>query len=100
MIEKERLILSLFIFISIAKCDLCPWEYPDLQLWSDWSSWENGSPPIAGENFSIKRKILLDVETPNLGTITIIDGGMLIFSPKHKVYSTPHLKTTYFKVHC
>ena len=45
-------------------------------------------PPSKGDSFSISERILLDIETPSLGVITIAHGGMLIFSPNHKVLTT------------
>ena len=41
---------------------------PDLKLWSDSATWENGIIPADGSNFDITQKILLDVETASLGT--------------------------------
>ena len=76
-------ILELF-FIVLANGNSCPWDLPDLQLWSDYSTWD-GPPPSKGENVLVTKKILLDLETPALGTIKIIDGGMIIFSPNHQV---------------
>ena len=40
---------------------------PDLKLWSDPATWENGIIPADGSNFDITQKILLDVETASLG---------------------------------
>ena len=77
-------IFELF-FIVLANGNSCPWDLPDLQLWSDYSTWD-GPPPSKGENILVTKKILLDLETPELGTIKIIDGGMIIFSPNHQVY--------------
>ena len=74
----------LVITASNSKANLCPWDLPDLQLWSDFSTWEV-TPPEEGESFVLTKKVLLDIETPPLGTIRIIDGGMIIFSPNHQV---------------
>ena len=71
-------------FASGSNGETCPWDLPDLKLWSDFSTWD-GAPPSEGKDVIVTEKILLDVETPPLGTIRIIDGGMIIFSPKHQV---------------
>ena len=79
------LIFVIIFFTSASKGDSsCPWDLPDLKLWSDFSTWD-GAPPSERQDVIVTEKILLDVETPPLGTISIIDGGMIIFSPKHQV---------------
>ena len=80
---KLQFVILLFTFF--ANGNSCPWDLPDLQLWSDYSTWD-GPPPSKGENILVTKNILLDLETPELGTIKIIDGGMIIFSPNHQVY--------------
>ena len=79
---KLQFVILLFTFF--ANGNSCPWDLPDLQLWSDYSTW-HGPPPSNGENVLVTKKILLDLETPALGTVKIIDGGMIIFSPNHQV---------------
>ena len=78
-------VILVIITATNSKANLCPWDLPDLHLWSDFSTWESGNPPEEGESFVLTKKVLLDIETPPLGTIRIIDGGMIIFSPNHQV---------------
>ena len=84
---RTSLLISVILVItaSKSKANLCPWDLPDLHLWSDFSTWEGGKPPEEGDSFILTKKVLLDIETPSLGTIRIIDGGMIIFSPNHQV---------------
>ena len=91
---------SLILLISLTNLingNPCPWDLPNLHLWSDYSSWNNGAPPSNGDSFSISKQILLDIETPSLGVITIAHGGMLIFSPNHKVLTIKDLKKVFEK---
>jgi len=83
-----RSLILLISFANLINGNPCPWDLPNLHLWSDYSSWNNGVPPSNGDSFSISKRILLDIETPSLGVITIGHGGMLIFSPNHKVLTT------------
>ena len=82
---NPKLQFVILFFTFLANGNSCPWDLPDLQLWSDYSTWD-GPPPSKGENILVTKNILLDLETPELGTIKIIDGGMIIFSPNHQVY--------------
>ena len=63
-------ILTCFLVLNFfsVKGENCPWDIPDLNLWSDPATWENGLIPADGSNFDITQKILLDVETASLGT--------------------------------
>ena len=83
-----RSLILLISFANLINGNPCPWDLPNLHLWSDFSSWNNGVPPSNGDSFAISERILLDIETPSLGVITIAHGGMLIFSPNHKVLTT------------
>ena len=87
---RTSLLISVILVTtaSKSKANLCPWDLPDLHLWSDFSTWEGGKPPEEGDSFILTKKVLLDIETPSLGTIRIIDGGMIIFSPNHQVGCT------------
>lgn len=84
-LKLQFFVIFKLLFIVLAYGNSCPWDLPDLQLWSDYSTWD-GPPPSKGENILVTKNILLDLETPELGTIKIIDGGMIIFSPNHQVY--------------
>ncbi|GAB6028330.1 hypothetical protein CHUAL_002503 [Chamberlinius hualienensis] len=59
----------------------CPSDDDNLSLWSDPSTW-GGNLPLAGQDVTISKSILLDIVTPNLGAITISPEARLIFSPK------------------
>ena len=80
-------LLIFLSFFSFAKADKCPWNLPGLQHWSESATWD-GVPPSQGKSFSIDKPVLLDMETPPLGTVRIIHGGMIVFSPHHKVKLT------------
>ena len=82
MLQKQSLILFLFLYFQYSSSTLCPWEYEGLEKWSDPKTWE-GVPPINGQNIKINKKILLDTITPDLSKVDISEGGMLIFSPNH-----------------
>ena len=64
-------ILTCFLVLNFfsVKGENCPWDIPDLKLWSDPATWENGLIPADGSNFDITQKILLDVETASLGIL-------------------------------
>ena len=66
---KNKLLLYTFILnlFSARGQKHCPWELPDLKLWSDPATWDTGLVPEEGGSFDITQKILLDTETASLG---------------------------------
>ena len=79
MLSVFLLVFSLFTPQSLS--DPCPWLGPDLHRWSNPLTWGDAGVPKDGEAVLVDKAILLDTETASLDTITIIDGGSLIFSP-------------------
>ena len=80
-------ILGCFLLLNVfsVRSDNCPWNIPDLKPWSDPTTWDSGSIPSKGSSFDITQKILLDTQTESLGTVRLINGGMIVFSPDHQV---------------
>lgn len=81
---RIKLVVTLLVTIiklSFSSASSCPWESPDIERWSDPSTWDDGVPPVDRQNIRITKKILLDTITPDLGKVDLIDGGMLIFDP-------------------
>ena len=64
-----RILICIFAFgFSSVRGQNCPWDWPDLELWSNPATWKDGLVPSDGSSFDITKKILLDVETASLGT--------------------------------
>lgn len=84
-LNKDLLILTLSFVLSLtyvlAGKGSCPWQDETLKKWSDPATWETGKLPVDGDFLIIRQGILLDVETPALRDIILVDGGKLVFSP-------------------
>ena len=70
-----------FALIPLSMSEPCPWLGPDLHRWSNPLTWGDVGLPKDGDVVMVDKAILLDTETASLDTITIIDGGSLVFSP-------------------
>ncbi|XP_077861562.1 cell surface hyaluronidase CEMIP2-like [Saccoglossus kowalevskii] len=57
----------------------CPYDNPDLVRWSNVDTWD-GRMPDDGRSVTISRPILLDMSPPPLLSITIVQGGSLVWS--------------------
>ena len=67
-IKSKLLLYTLILNLFSARGQKhCPWELPDLKLWSDPATWDTGLVPEDGSSFDITQKILLDTETASLG---------------------------------
>ena len=76
-----RHLLSLAVlFSSCLYClgSSCPWEDSSLLRWSEPSTWDSGELPSGQEERLIIRvPIKLDMVTPALKKVIIVDGGKL-----------------------
>ncbi|KAF2078654.1 hypothetical protein CYY_000025 [Polysphondylium violaceum] len=84
MITKILSILFLFIYLINAQCN-GPDTQSDLKPWSYGTSWITGRYPVNGEDVVLKNgtKLLLDVSTARLNTLTIQAGAALVFSSRN-----------------
>ena len=73
--------LLAFLLIPPSMSDSCPWLAADLHRWSSPLTWGDLGVPKDGDVVVVEQAILLDTETARLDTISIRDGGSLVFSP-------------------
>jgi len=59
----------------------CPHEQDGLLKWSDAASWDEAMVPGEGHEVVITKPILLDSVTERVRSVTILDGGKLVFDP-------------------
>ena len=78
-------LVSQLLLLSGVSARVCPWNDDSLLPWSDPASWESGTLPAAGDNLVIKRGILINVDSPALRNIILLDGGKIVFSPYKEV---------------
>ncbi|KAL5008059.1 hypothetical protein ScPMuIL_013640 [Solemya velum] len=83
----------LLVSISGAWC-LCPDEETDLLEWSDESTWKNNKYPDSETDLVIERKILLNFPEVSVRSITVQNGGHLVWDPDVKT----HLRTRYILI--
>ena len=75
-----RHLLSLaLLFSSCVSClGSCPWEDSSLLRWSEAGTWDSGELPSGQQEMVIIRvPIKLDIVTPALKKVIIVDGGKL-----------------------
>jgi len=84
MISKIIFIFFLFIYLINGACN-GPDTQTDLKPWSYGTSWNTGKYPVNGEDVVLKNgtKLLLDMSTARLNTLTIQAGAALVFSSRH-----------------
>ena len=85
LLNKDLLILTLSFVLTFTSVfageGSCPWQDETLKKWADPTTWETGKLPVDGDFLIIRQGILLDMETPALRDIILVDGGKLVFSP-------------------
>ena len=69
------------VLVSLASARTCPWDDDTLLKWSDPTTWDSGSIPGDGDSLLITKGILLNVDTPALRDIILVDGGKIVFTP-------------------
>ncbi|RUS75790.1 hypothetical protein EGW08_016451, partial [Elysia chlorotica] len=69
----------LFAAISSKASSSCPWDDPELEKWSDASTWTTGQIPQEGDAVFIPngKKVILDTQIPRLLHLTI--NGTLVW---------------------
>ena len=80
---KLVFLLGLALVSPSFQSEPCPWLDVNLQRWSDPSTWKErgGVLPKDGESVVVENALLLDTETARLDTLSIRNGGSLVFSP-------------------
>ena len=75
-----RILLSLALLFSSFVCCLgsCPWQDSSLLKWSEAGTWDSGESPSGQQELVIiSVPIKLDIITPALKKVIIVDGGKL-----------------------
>ena len=79
LVMRHPLSLAL-LFSTCLSClgSSCPWEDASLLRWSEPSTWDSGELPSGlEERIIIRVPIKLDMVTPALRRVIIVDGGKL-----------------------
>lgn len=81
LVMRHPLFLALLLFsscLSVCLGSSCPWEDASLLRWSDPGTWDSGELPSGHEErILITAPIKLDMVTPPLKRVIIVDGGKL-----------------------
>ena len=88
MVVKVVTLISHLVLLTVVSARVCPWNDESLLHWSDPASWESGVLPAEGDNLLIKQGILLNVDSPALRNIILVDGGKIVFTPYKEVRLT------------
>ncbi|XP_070199288.1 cell surface hyaluronidase-like isoform X2 [Littorina saxatilis] len=82
-LPSTLLLLAVLVYYPgwVSTVTSCPWDETGLLLWSEASSWQNGSVPAENEQVVIPsgRRVLLDVQPVVLTSLTIESGAALIW---------------------
>ena len=76
--------LLLLLLSHLSASSPCPWE-ASLVRWSSPSTWGEQGVPGDGQLVDLRQPVLLDTMSVRLDTLTIRDGGSLVFSPEVEV---------------
>ena len=75
----------LLLLTGGAAASPCPWEDSSLARWSHPSTWGDQGVPGDGQQVDLEVAVLLDTVSARLDTLTIRDGGSVVFSPEVEV---------------
>ena len=77
-VMRHLLSLALLFSCCVSCLGSCPWQDSSLLKWSEAGTWDSGELPSGlQELVTIRVPIKLDIVTPALKKVIIVDGGKL-----------------------
>ena len=78
IVMRDLLVLALLFSCCVSCLVSCPWQDSSLHKWSEAGTWDSGELPSGlQELVTIRVPIKLDIVTPALKKVIIVDGGKL-----------------------
>ncbi|XP_060081443.1 protein DDB_G0287365-like [Ylistrum balloti] len=80
---------------SVTSALPCPHEDVNLMSWSEASTWPGNRVPVAGDEVIVNGNVLLDMSPPELRSLTVESGAVLVWSPNgdyHVITKYIHVK--------